>query len=94
MLKISENSINLAEAAEYFHVSERTLQRRLSESGTSLANLRDEVRRDLAEKLLSDTSLSAAEIALRLGYSQASAFSRSTMRWFGITPRDYRKAQA
>ena len=94
LTRISEEGINLAEAADYFHVSERTLQRRLSESGTSLAELRDEVRRDLASKLLVDTSLSAAEIALRLGYSQPSAFTRSTMRWFGITPRGYRKANS
>lgn len=91
LTRISEDGINLSEAAEYFHVSERTLQRRLSESGTSLADLRDEVRRDLARKLLVDTDLSAAEIALRLGYSQASAFTRSTVRWFGTTPREYRK---
>jgi AraC-like DNA-binding protein len=92
--RIAESNISLAEAADYFHVSERTLQRRLSESGTSLADLRDDVRRDLAQKLLRETELSAAEIAIRLGYSQASAFTRSTMRWFGITPRDYRKANA
>ena len=35
-----------------------------------------------------------AEIATRLGYSQPSAFTRSTMRWFGATPRAYRKANA
>jgi AraC-like DNA-binding protein len=92
--RISENNINLADAAEYFRISERTLQRRLSECGTSLADIRDEVRRDLAGRFLVETDLSASEIALRLGYSQPSAFTRSTMRWFGTTPREYRKAQA
>ena len=91
LTRITESNISLREAADYFHVSERTLQRRLSEAGTSLADLRDDVRRDLAQKLLTETDFSAAEIALRLGYSQASAFTRSTMRWFGITPREYRK---
>ena len=93
LMRISENTINLSEAADYFHVSERTLQRRLSESSTSLADLRDDVRRDLAQNLLRETELSASEIALRLGYSQASAFTRSTVRWFGVTPREYRKAK-
>lgn len=92
LTRVSENTINLSEAAEYFHVSERTLQRRLAETGTSLNDLRDDVRRSLAEKLLSETDLTAAEIALRLGYSAPSAFTRSTIRWFGKTPRDYRKA--
>ena len=94
LARIADSSISLSEAADYFHVSERTLQRRLSDAGTSLADLRDEVRRDLARKLLVETDVSAAEIAHRLGYSQASAFTRSTIRWFGITPREYRKANA
>ena len=89
--RVSENSISLNEAADYFHVSERTLQRRLAETGTSLNDMRDEVRRILADKLLSETELSAAEIALRLGYSAPSAFTRSMIRWFGKTPRDYRR---
>jgi AraC-like DNA-binding protein len=92
LTRVAENDINLSEAADYFRVSERTLQRRLAETGTSLNDLRDDVRRSLAEKLLTETELSAAEIALRLGYSAASAFTRSTIRWFGKTPRDYRKA--
>ena len=93
LLHIADNSVGLADAARYFHVSERTLQRRLAESGTSLADIRDEVRRNLAARLLEETDLSANEIASRLGYSQPSAFTRSTMRWFGATPRAYRKAQ-
>lgn len=92
--RISENTIGLADAAEYFRISERTLQRRLAECGTSLADLRDDVRRELAARFLADTDLSASEIALRLGYSQPSAFTRSTVRWFGTTPRAYRKAHA
>lgn len=94
LMNIADSNIGLAEAARYFHVSERTLQRRLAEAGTSLADLRDEVRRELAGRLLEETSLSATEIASRLGYSQPSAFTRSTMRWFGATPRAYRKTSA
>jgi AraC-like DNA-binding protein len=92
LTRVAESTISLTEAAEYFHVSERTLQRRLAETGTSLNDLRDDVRRSLAERLLSETELSAGEIALRLGYSAPSAFTRSTIRWFGKTPRDYRRA--
>lgn len=89
---ITDTGTGLPEAARYFRVSERTLQRRLAEAGTNLADLRDEVRRELAGRLLRDTDLSATEIASRLGYSQPSAFTRSTMRWFGATPRSYRKS--
>lgn len=90
--RISDRTISLSEAAASFNVSERSLQRRLSELGTSLAEIRDEVRRDLASRLLRESDLSAAEIADRLGYSASSALTRSAMRWFGATPRAYRKA--
>lgn len=93
LMNIADNGVGLADAAKYFHVSERTLQRRLAEAGTSLADLRDDVRRELAGRLLDETDLSATEIANRLGYSQPSAFTRSTMRWFGATPRAYRKTK-
>lgn len=92
LANVSDNTIGLAEAARYFHVSERTLQRKLAEAGTSLADLRDDVRRELAARLLASTELSATEIASRLGYSQSSAFTRSTQRWFGKTPRAFRKS--
>ena len=91
LLHVAEKDINLGEAADYFAVSERTLQRRLAEGGTTLNDIKDEVRRDLANKLLTETDLSVTEIAHRLGYSAASAFTRSMIRWFGKTPRDYRK---
>jgi AraC-like DNA-binding protein len=88
---ISDNTVSLADAADYFRVSDRTLQRRLSESGTTLNDVRDDVRRDLAARLLGESDLSASEISVRLGYSASSAFTRSTLRWFGRTPRDFRK---
>jgi AraC-like DNA-binding protein len=91
LLHVADSNISLNEAADYFRVSERTLQRRLAEAGTSLNDLRDEVRRDLADRLLSETDMSAGHIAQRLGYSAASAFTRSVVRWFGKTPTDFRK---
>jgi AraC-like DNA-binding protein len=94
LTRVSESAISLAEVADYFHMSERTLQRRLAENETSLNDLRDDIRRELADRLLSESELSAGEIAHRLGYSAPSAFTRSTLRWFGKTPRDYRKHAA
>jgi AraC-like DNA-binding protein len=92
LVRITESNVSLAQVAAYFHVSERTLQRRLSEVGSNLNDLRDCVRRDLAEKLLNESNLSASEIAARLGYSAPSAFSRSTVRWFGKSPREFRRS--
>jgi AraC-like DNA-binding protein len=88
--RMSEDEITLASAANFFGVSERTLQRRLSELDTTLNELRDGLRRRLAEQLMAQTALSATEVSYRLGYSAPSVFTRSFHRWFGITPREYR----
>jgi AraC-like DNA-binding protein len=78
--------------AKSLGVSERTLQRRLSEEGTSLQALVDEVRAELSLTLLGDSDLSLAEVADRLGYASLGAFSRAFRRWRGVSPAAHRKA--
>ncbi|QGZ41569.1 AraC-like DNA-binding protein [Pseudoduganella flava] len=67
-------------------MSERTLQRRLAEEGTSFSQLVDDTRRELARQMLAagDRSLKAA--SFQLGFSEPSAFHRACKRWFGTTP--------
>ena len=71
-------------------ISRRTLTRRLTVEGTSFRQLLDEVRADFARALLQDRSLSIADIAFFLQYSEPAAFHRSFRRWTGQTPRAYR----
>ena len=47
-----------------------------------------------AAELLQDGTLSVTEIASRLGFSDASSFSQTFKRWFGVAPNNYRKSQA
>lgn len=81
----------LEEVARRLAVSTRTLIRRLGEAGTTYRELRDTHRRKLAMELLADTSLTAAEIAYRLGYEDASNFGKACHRWFGRSPGALRK---
>jgi AraC-like DNA-binding protein len=81
----------LEEVARRLAVSKRTLIRRLGEAGTTYRELRDAHRRKLAIEFLSDTSLTAAEIAYRLGYEDASNFGKACHRWFGRSPGALRK---
>jgi AraC-like DNA-binding protein len=71
-------------------VSRRTLTRRLAEEGVSFRQMLDEVRRDFARALLQDRSLSIADIAFFLQYSEPAAFHRSFRRWTGQTPSAFR----
>jgi AraC-like DNA-binding protein len=72
----------------------RTLQRRLQSEGTSFEKIKDDVRKELAESLLSQPNVSLSHIASLLGYADSSAFSRSCRRWFGEPPSAVRKRLA
>ena len=87
---LSEGIPAVSAIAGHFGMSGRTLQRRLSDRGYSFQALVDESRRELAEKLLSDTEYPLAEVAFLTGFSEQSAFNRAFKRWAGQTPRSYR----
>lgn len=82
------------QTAKALGVHARTLQRRLRDEGTSFEKIKDDARREWAESLLVQPSVSLSQIALMLGYADPSAFSRSCRRWFGEAPRTYRLRMA
>ena len=82
----------VAHVARRLGVSKRTLQRRLTAAGTTWTELLDGTRRALAAELLQDPELTVDEIALLLGYAEASAFHRAVRRWTGRSPGDWRRA--
>jgi len=76
--------------AHLLHLSERTLQRRLGDEGTSFQQLLDDTRRVLAEQYLAQPDLALLEIAYLLGFADPSNFFRAFKRWFAMTPGEYR----
>lgn len=79
-----------AEVARSLGLSERTLQRRLEAAGTSFSRVLDGFRRAEAERLLGQ-SVPLAEVALRLGFSDQTAWNRAFRRWTGTSPRAWRR---
>ncbi|HEX4844430.1 MAG TPA: AraC family transcriptional regulator [Limnobacter sp.] len=77
--------------AEHLAMSARNLQRKLADEGTSLADIVDDVRQEEAKRLLTQTQAPLTAIALDLGFSDASAFSRACKRWFGKPPSEFRQ---
>jgi AraC-like DNA-binding protein len=53
--------------------------------------LLDDTRRSLTRRYLMETSLKLTEIVGLVGYSELSAFSRPARRWFGTSPRNFRR---
>lgn len=79
------------ELAAMFHMTSRTLHRRLSEERTSFQEIKDRVRRDRAIHQLSHEGKRVSEISRDLGFSDTAAFSRAFKTWTGVSPSDYRR---
>lgn len=84
-------SLGIDAVARDLNMSTRTLRRHLDAVGTSYRALLDEVRRTLAEEMLTATPLSVRDVAIRLGYAEASTFIYAFKRWTGTTPASYRR---
>lgn len=87
---LQQGAPNLDDVASHLAMSTRNLQRKLAEEGSSLADIVDDVRREEAKRLLANTQAPLTAIALDLGFSDASAFSRACKRWFGKPPSELR----
>ncbi len=85
---------SLDEAADHFRRHPQALRRHLGREGTSYQQIKMESRRDLSIALLHDTTLSVADVAARLDYSEPRAFIRAFRGWTGMTPLAYRKLTA
>ena len=83
-----------SDIAKLIFVSNRTLQRKLADEGTNFRTLLLEVRRELAERYITDNSLPLAEISYMLGFSDTSSFSRAFKRWTGDSPNVFRSNSA
>jgi AraC-like DNA-binding protein len=71
-------------------MSERTLQRRLQEEGTTYHDLLDETRRGLARQYLGQQNLPLGQATYLLGFADQSTFFRACKRWFDMSPGQYR----
>lgn len=89
---LSQAVLDVDTAAEICGLTTRTLQRKLSEQGTSFRKLVDQTRYLKARDLLFQSEASLSEIGYQLGYSDYTKFSRAFNRWTGQTPRQYRQA--
>ena len=76
--------------AYLLQISPRTLQRRLKEEGISYSDLVERCRCQIACKSLKLTRDSIQDIAVTLGYSDPSHFTRAFRRWTGKAPRAWR----
>ena len=90
---LAQGRADAARMAVLLGVSERTLQRRLTELGRSFSDVVEDFRREEAARLLASPGMHLVEVAGRLGYAEQTSFTRAFRRWTGTTPGAWRAAQ-
>lgn len=87
----SEELLSCRAVAERLGLSERTLHRRLAGEGHAFQQLNEQIKKQLAKRLLNDSRLDLNAIAQRLGYAEAASFSRAFSRWTGSPPSHWQR---
>ena len=83
---LASGQYSMTYVASKLAISNRTLQRRLREEGTTFHEVLDELREELARHYLSATDYTNAEISFLLGYEEPNSFFRAFRAWTGQTP--------
>jgi AraC-like DNA-binding protein len=94
LTQMERGLVNQAQIAAQLGMSERSLRRALAAEGQPFHEILEESRRAHGFALLVRSDRLFGEIALLLGYSDQTAFSRAFSRWYGASPRELRKMGA
>ena len=84
-------SCSIDMVANQMVVHPRTLQRMLKEQGSSFSSLLESVRKSIATERLSNSTVSIIQLSDYLGYADNTAFTRAFKRWYGTSPKQWRK---
>lgn len=87
---LRQGAVRLASVAGDLAITPRTLQRKLSDAGTSFQAQLDQVRYRQACDYLRQPALSLVDIAFLLGYQEQSAFNHAFRAWAGTNPGAWR----
>ncbi|MCD7737524.1 MAG: AraC family transcriptional regulator [Lachnospiraceae bacterium] len=92
MIREKNGNITITECADALGVSSTYIWKILKmEGGRSFSDYVEEYRLEEAKRLLSQTNMTVAEIAARLGYNNAQNFIRFFSKMTGVTPGKFRK---
>ncbi len=84
-----DGSPTLEQVAATLSLETRQLRSQISAAGSTFMTEVDAVRQRLARQYLTG-GMAMADISQRLGYSEQSAFTRACVRWFGVSPGQWR----
>ena len=91
--QIANRKFGPAQIAEALGMERWKLQDLLSKSGTSVSQLRDEVKSEKAVESLRNSSDKIERIATDLGFSDSANFARAFRKWTGLSPSEVRNGK-
>ena len=89
-LSADGHDLHIDRIAESLGMSRRTLQRSIGHQGLTYFALVNVYRMRKAEQWLDRSEKPITEVALHLGYTDASNFARAFRRHTGLSPTEYR----
>ena len=89
-LLLPQGRSSIDQIGQQLGMSSRTLQRRLEQEGVEFSSLMNDVRRGLAGRYLGDHRYPVSQVAMLLGFSEISTFSRWFSGQFGKPPTRWR----
>lgn len=77
--------------AERYYMCTQTLRRHLDEEGTSYREIKEEIRRGVVMKWLSNIDVPIVEVAHIGGFAEPNGLTRALKSWTGLSPTSFRK---
>ncbi|QCY13235.1 AraC family transcriptional regulator [Pseudomonas sp. MPC6] len=89
-LSQGQGQCDMESIATALNISKRTLQRALEKDGAQFKDVLNDVRRQLADFYLRYSHFNMKHVTHALGFHDHSSFHKACIRWFGMTPGQYR----
>ncbi|MHC8300357.1 AraC family transcriptional regulator [Pseudomonas sp. ZS1P83] len=89
-LSQGQGQCDMESIATALNISKRTLQRALEKDGAQFKDVLNDVRRQLADFYLRHSHFNMKHVTHLLGFHDHSSFHKACIRWFGMTPGQYR----
>ncbi|QHE87409.1 AraC family transcriptional regulator [Hydrogenophaga sp. BPS33] len=93
LLLLPSGRCSIEQVAEHLGVASRTVQRGLAEQGESFSSMVHQIRMELATRHVIESDRPLTEVAMLLGFSAPSAFSRWYHTQFGCSAKESRAAR-
>jgi AraC-like DNA-binding protein len=88
---LQSGKAGIEEIVRFFPFEQRTLQRQLTQLGTSFTEILHEVRMGIAQDRLLNSDVSIARLADSLGYRDQGSFTKAFKRHTDLTPMAWRR---